>query len=300
MSLSPHALQCANTSLFPDSIIQPGRLVTRSDDGYFARMSNVLDEIVAHKRTEIAEAKQRRPAAVLESELKSAAPVRDFVAALQSSAERIGIGMIAEVKKASPSAGLIRADFDPVAIAKTYAANGAACISCLTDEKYFQGWLEYLVAIKQAVSLPVLRKDFIVDRYQVLEARAAGADAILLIAECLDDCHLRDLYFYASELGMECLIELYEPDNLDRVLKLQPPLVGVNNRNLKTMITDFDQTIRLAPRIAAQSLLVAESGIRTRADVERLQAAGCQAILVGESLMRSNDIGASVRELLGS
>lgn len=207
--------------------------------------------------------------------------------------------MIAEVKKASPSAGLIRADFDPIAIARTYEANGAACISCLTDEKYFQGRLEYLTAIKQAVSLPVLRKDFIVDRYQVLEARAAGADAILLIAECLDDCHLRDLYFYASELGMECLIELYEPDNLDRVLKLQPPLVGVNNRNLKTMITDFDQTIRLAPRIAAQSLLVAESGIRTRADVERLQAAGCRAILVGESLMRSADIGASVRELLG-
>ena len=194
----------------------------------------------------------------------------------------------------------MRADFDPVAIANIYEANGAACISCLTDEKYFQGRLEYLTAIKQAVSLPVLRKDFIVDRYQVLEARAAGADAILLIAECLDDCHLRDLYFYASELGMECLIELYEPDNLDRVLKLQPPLVGVNNRNLKTMITDLDHTIRLAPRIAAQSLLVAESGIRTRADVERLTAAGCRAILVGESLMKSADIGASVRELLST
>ena len=262
-------------------------------------VSNVLDEIVAHKRTEIAEAKQRKPADVLESELASASPVRDFVTALRSSAERIGVGMIAEVKKASPSAGLIRADFDPVAIAKIYAANGAACISCLTDEKFFQGRLEYLTAIKQAVSLPVLRKDFIVDRYQVLEARAAGADAILLIAECLDDCHLRDLYFYASELGMECLIELYEPDNLDRVLKLQPPLVGVNNRNLKTMITDLDHTIRLAPRIAAQSLLVAESGIRTRADVERLTTAGCRAILVGESLMKSADIGASVRELLG-
>ena len=263
-------------------------------------MPNVLDDIVAHKLTEIATAKERVPADVLKMQLASAPSVRDFVAALQSSAERIGIGLIAEVKKASPSAGLIRADFrfDPVAIAKTYEANGAACISCLTDEKYFQGRLEYLVAIKQAVSLPVLRKDFIVDRYQVLEARAAGADAILLIAECLDDCHLRDLYFYASELGMECLIELYEPDNLDRVLKLQPPLVGVNNRNLKTMITDLDHTIRLAPRIAAQSLLVAESGIRKRADVERLIAAGCRAILVGESLMRSADIGASVCELL--
>jgi indole-3-glycerol phosphate synthase len=263
-------------------------------------MPNVLDEIVAHKRAEITNAKQQTSAADLESELKSAPPVREFVAALQSSAERIGIGLIAEVKKASPSAGLIRADFDPVTIAKTYEANGAVCISCLTDEKYFQGRLEYLTSIKQAVSLPVLRKDFIVDRYQVLEARAAGADAILLIAECLDDCTMRDLYFYASELGMECLIELYELDNLDRVLKLQPPLVGVNNRNLKTMITDLDHTIRLAPRIAAQSLLVAESGIRTRADVERLIAAGCRAILVGESLMRLTDIGAGVRELLRS
>ncbi len=263
-------------------------------------MPNVLDDIVAHKLTEIAVATSSVPAAMLEQQLDFAPPVRDFVAALRTSAERVGVGMIAEVKKASPSAGLIRADFDPIAIAKTYEASGAACISCLTDEKYFQGRLEYLTAIKQAVSLPVLRKDFIVDRYQVLEARAAGADAILLIAECLDDCHLRDLYFYASELGMECLIELYEPANLDRVLKLQPPLVGVNNRNLKTMITDLDHTIRLAPRITAQSLLVAESGIRTRADVERLQAAGCRAILVGESLMRSADIGAGVRELLGT
>ena len=148
--------------------------------------------------------------------------------------------------------------------------------------------------------MPVLRTDFIVDRYQVLEARVAGADAILLIAECLDDCHLRDLYFYASELGMESLIELYEPDNLDRVLKLDPPLVGVNNRNLKTMITDLDHTTRLAPQIITPSrLLVAESGIRTRADVEHLQSAGCRAILVGETLMRSGDIGAQVRALLG-
>lgn len=263
-------------------------------------MPNVLDDIVAYKRTEIAAAKQRTSIAALQARLANAPPVRDFVAALQTSAEQSGVGLIAEVKKASPSAGLIRADFDPVTIAETYAANGAACISCLTDEKYFQGRLEHLTAIRQAVSLPVLRKDFVVDRYQVLEARVAGADAILLIAECLDDCHLRDLYFYASELGMECLIELYEPDNLDRVLTLEPPLVGVNNRDLKTMITDLDHTIRLAPRIAPMALLVAESGIRTRADVEHLQAAGCRAILVGESLMRSTDIGHAVRELLGT
>lgn len=262
-------------------------------------MPNVLDEIVAHKQTEIAEAKQRTPFDVLQARLANAPPVRDFVAALRIAAEKFGVGMIAEVKKASPSAGLIRADFDPVAIAQTYAASGAACISCLTDERYFQGRLEYLTAIRQAVSLPVLRKDFIVDRYQVLEARVAGADAILLIAECLDNCQLRDLYFYASELGMECLIELYEPENLDRILALEPPLIGVNNRNLKTMITDLDHTIRLAPQIVPHALLVAESGIKTRADVERLQAGGCRAILVGESLMRSADIGSAARALLG-
>ncbi len=262
-------------------------------------MPNVLDDIVAHKLTEIAAAKLRTPSEALQARLENAPPVRDFLAALRAAAERIGIGMIAEVKKASPSAGLIRTNFDPVEIAKIYEANGAACISCLTDEKYFQGRLEYLTAIKQAVSLPVLRKDFIVDRYQVLEARAAGADAILLIAECLDNCRLRDLYFYASELGMECLIELYEPENLDRVLKLQAPLIGVNNRNLKTMVTDLDHTIRLAPRIVPEALLVSESGIRSRTDVDRLQAAGCRAILVGESLMRSADIAASVRTLMG-
>ena len=262
-------------------------------------MSNVLVEIVAHKRIEVAEAKQRRPVELLQAQLADAPPVRDFVAALRTSAERSGVGLIAEVKKASPSAGLIRADFDPVAIAQCYATNGAACISCLTDEKYFQGRLEYLTAIRKAVSLPVLRKDFVIDRYQVLEARVAGADAILLIAECLDDCQLRDLYFYASELGLECLIELYEPENLDRVLKLDPPLIGVNNRNLKTMITDLDHTIRLAPQIvSADRILVAESGIRSRADVARLQAAGCRGILVGESLMRLADIGPGVRELL--
>lgn len=263
-------------------------------------MPNVLDEIVAHKRTEIADAVKRIPFDVLKSQLASAPPLRNFVTALQLAAEKFGVGMIAEVKKASPSAGLIRADFDPVAIAKTYEASGAACISCLTDERFFQGRLEYLTAIREAVSLPVLRKDFIIDRYQVAEARVAGADAILLIAECLDNCQLRDLYFYASELGMECLIELYEPENLDRIISLDAPLIGVNNRNLKTMITDLDHTLRLAPKITPHALLVAESGIKTRADVERLQSGGCKAILVGESLMRSADIGAAARALLGN
>jgi indole-3-glycerol phosphate synthase len=156
-----------------------------------------------------------------------------------------------------------------------------------------------LKAVRRAVQIPVLRKDFIIDRYQVTEARAAGADCILLIAECLDDCHLRDLYFYASELGMESLIEIYDPENLDRVLKLEPALVGVNNRDLRTFVTDLDHTIRLAPRLSPSTLLVSESGIRTKADVDRLRAGGASAMLVGETLMRSPDIGQAVDELLG-
>jgi indole-3-glycerol phosphate synthase len=259
---------------------------------------NVLGAIVAHKLGEVAEAKRLRPEESLRELLAAAPPVRDFVAALRRASSQGNAGVIAEVKRASPSAGLIRPDFDPVAIARTYETHGAACLSVLTDEKFFQGHLDFLRAVRQAVAIPVLRKDFLLDRYQVLEARAAGADCILLIAECLSDCQMRDLYFYASELGMECLIELYEPENLDRVLKLDPPLVGINNRNLKTMITDLDHSLRLRPSIPSTTLLVSESGIRTRADVERLLAADVRAILVGESLMRSSDIGAALKSLL--
>lgn len=260
-------------------------------------MPNVLDEIVAHQRTVIEAARREVPVETLEERLADAPPVRDFVAAIEASPT--GIGLIAEVKKASPSAGIIRADFDPVETARIYASSGASCLSVLTNEHYFQGRLEYLADIRRAVDIPVMRKEFILDRYQVLEARVAGADCILLIAECLDDCTLRDLYFHAGELGMECLIEVYEPENLDRVLKLDPPLIGVNNRDLRTFTTDLGHTISLAPRITPTSLLVAESGIRTTADVARLRDAGCRAILVGESLMRSDDIGTAVRELLG-
>lgn len=257
---------------------------------------NVLSQIIEHKRVEIAEAKRARPVESLRERLDAAPPVRDFVAALRSKTD---IALIAEVKKASPSAGLIRADFDPVSIAQTYERHGAACLSVLTDERFFQGHLDYLKAVRQAVRIPVLRKDFIIDRYQVTEARAAGADCILLIAECLDDCHLRDLYFYASELGMESLIEIYDPENLERVLKLDPPLVGVNNRDLRTFVTDLDHTVSLAARLPATTLLVSESGIRSREDVDRLKAGGAGAILVGETLMRSDDIGKAVDELLG-
>ncbi len=258
--------------------------------------NNVLARIIDHKRGEIADAKRLRPAEILLDQLAAAPPVRDFLGALRAKTD---IALIAEVKKASPSAGIIRADFEPVMIAQIYERHGAACLSVLTDEHFFQGHLDYLRAVRRAVCIPVLRKDFIIDRYQVLEARAAGADCILLIAECLDDCHLRDLYFYASELGMESLIEIYDPENLDRVLKLEPALIGVNNRDLRTFVTDLDHTLRLASRLPNSTILVSESGIKTRFDVDRLKAGGAHAMLVGETLMRSADIGQAVDDLLG-
>jgi len=257
---------------------------------------NILTEIINHKRIEVAEARRLRPESLLLDQLKSAPEVRDFVGALSAASD---IGLIAEVKKGSPSAGIIRVDFDPVEIARTYEAHGANCLSVLTDEHFFLGHLDYLRAIRSAVNIPVLRKDFMIDRYQVLEARAAGADCILLIAECLDDCHLRDLYFYAAELGMESLIELYDVENLDRVLKLEPALMGINNRDLRTFVTDLDRTSALARHIPATTLLVSESGIKTRADIDRVKAGGARAILVGETLMKSPQIGVAVDTLLG-
>ncbi len=214
-------------------------------------MSDVLSEICETKRNEIAAARSRISEDDLLARLADAEPPRDFLAALRGAD---GISLIAEVKKASPSAGLIRENFDPVEIAKTYESAGAACISCLTDEPYFKGKLEYLTAIRSNVSIPVMRKDFILDRYQVTEARAAGYDCILLIAECLDDYTMRDLYFYAYELGMECLVEVYDPENLDRVLKLEAPLIGINNRNLKTFVTDLKHSTDLAARIPDTAL----------------------------------------------
>jgi indole-3-glycerol phosphate synthase len=260
-------------------------------------VSDVLAEICETKRGEIAAAKNRVAEDDLKARLTDVDPPRDFLAALRA---KSGIGLIAEVKKASPSAGLIREDFDPVEIAKIYESAGAACISCLTDEPYFKGKLEYLTAIRSNVSIPVMRKDFILDRYQVTEARAAGADCILLIAECLNDCTMRDLYFYASELGMECLVEVYDPENLDRVLKLEAPLVGINNRNLKTFVTDLKHSTDLAERVPDSVYLVSESGIRQRSDVEHLLQFGVRGILVGETLMRQDDISAKVRELISN
>lgn len=260
-------------------------------------MTTVLDQIIATKRREIEATKTTRPASQLEVRLADAPPVRDFFAPLAAAGP---IRLIAEIKKASPSAGVIRADFDPVAIARIYEAHGATCLSVLTDETYFQGHLDFLRHVREAVSLPVLRKDFILDRYQLLEARVAGADAVLLIAECLDDCHLRALHNEAVELGMTPLVELYEPANLKRVLEAGASLIGVNNRDLRTFHTDLEHTLRLRREIPDDCVLVSESGIRTRADVERLQAAGVDAMLVGETLMARPDIGAAVDELLGA
>ncbi len=256
----------------------------------------ILDKIVASKRQEVAAAQARLPLTDLRAHLALAPPIRDFFAAVSAPG---AIRLIAEVKRASPSQGVIRADFDPVAIARTYERHGAAAISVLTDGPFFQGTLDDLRAVRGAVSIPVLRKDFVIDRYQLVEARVAGADAVLLIAECLNDCQLRALHNEAIELGLTPLVELYEPENLARVIEAGATLVGVNNRDLRTFVVDLNHTVRLRGQIPAHCTVVAESGIRTAQDAARLAAAGVSAMLVGESLMRAADIGAAVDALLG-
>ncbi|HYT90113.1 MAG TPA: indole-3-glycerol phosphate synthase TrpC [Gemmataceae bacterium] len=255
----------------------------------------VLDKIVASKRREIEERRARTPEPELESRLADAPPVRNFRAALERGP---GVQIIAEVKKASPSAGVLRADFDPVAIARTYERHGAAAISVLTDEPFFQGSLAYLGAIRTAVTPPLLRKDFILDRYQLLEARVAGADAVLLIAEILDDAQLSHLLSEVRGLGMQALVEFYEPVNLERVLAAGARLIGVNNRDLRSFVTRLEHTLEVAARLPTDCCLVSESGIRTRDDILRLQTAGVRAALIGETLMRASDIGAKLEELL--
>jgi len=259
-------------------------------------VTTILDKIVATKKQEIQRAKKDLPEAVLRCRLPDAPPVRNFLTAL---ARPSPIGLIAEVKKASPSKGIIRPDFHPVKIAETYRRHGASCVSVLTDRSYFQGDLDYLRQIRAAIDLPLLRKDFVIDPYQVVEARTAGADAVLLIAECLDDALLKTLHELIVELGMTPLVELFEPTNLPRVLEAGAQLVGINNRDLRTFETDLDHTLRLRRQIPDDRVVVAESGIRTRQDVQRLEAAGVDAMLVGETLMASSDIGAAVDELLG-
>jgi indole-3-glycerol phosphate synthase len=256
---------------------------------------SILDRIVESKRQEITAAKATISAAELTAKIRITPPPLEFFTAC-TKPDRINV--IAEVKKASPSAGVIRPDFDPVAIAKAYEAHGAACLSVLTDEPFFQGSLAYLRAVKQAVSIPVLRKEFIIDRYQLLEARAAGADAVLLIAEILPDPLLNDLYAEARSLGLTVLLELHDADQLDRCLATGCPLIGINNRDLRTFHTDLNHTVRMRQRIPANVAVVGESGIRTPDDVRLLQSAGVNTILVGESLMRETDIGQALRKLI--
>jgi indole-3-glycerol phosphate synthase len=259
-------------------------------------MTSILEAIVARKKEEIARNREARSEHDLERALDQAPPLRDFRAALEAGSD---VRIIAEVKKASPSAGILRADFDPVAIARIYEAHGAACLSILTDEPFFQGHLDYLRRVRQAVRPPLLRKDFILDRYQLLQARLAGADAVLLIAEILDDEQLGRLQREAAAIGLQTLVELYDRANLARVLDSGARLIGINNRDLRTFVTRLEHTLDLAAVMPAGVCLVSESGIRSRADVERLKAGGVKAVLVGETLMRADDIGRKLDELRG-
>jgi indole-3-glycerol phosphate synthase len=263
-------------------------------------MSDILERIVAVKREEIAASKARRSEASLrELALARRDDVRGFAAALRAAIAAGRAGVIAEVKKASPSKGVLREHFVPAEIAASYERGGAACLSVLTDERFFQGSPAFLREARAVCKLPVLRKDFIVDGYQVSESRAMGADCILLIAACLDDSRMADLEAQALALGLDVLVEVHDGDELERALRLKTPLVGINNRNLRSFEVSLETTLALLPRVPADRLLVTESGILARADVDRLRQAGVNAFLVGEAFMRASDPGSALAGLFG-
>jgi indole-3-glycerol phosphate synthase len=261
--------------------------------------SDILNKIVAVKREEIAAAKKQRDYASLRRDAEARGGVRDFIGSLRDKIAAGRAGVIAEIKKASPSKGVIREDFRPAEIAQTYERHGAACLSVLTDVQFFQGATAYLQQARAACALPVLRKDFMVDAYQIAEARDMGADCILLIAACLDDALMADLEVQALELGMAVLVEVHDGAELDRALRLKTPLVGINNRNLRTFEVTLDTTLGLLKHVPSDRLLVTESGILGPADVKRMREADVHAFLVGEAFMRAADPGAALGQLFG-
>jgi indole-3-glycerol phosphate synthase len=259
---------------------------------------DILKKIIDYKRGELASTKGSMPLAEIRARIADSPPTRGFTNSLQCAAADGGTAIIAEVKKGSPSKGIIRSDFDPLVIAGIYAENGAACLSVLTDVHFFLGRLEYLSEIRGVVDIPLLRKDFIFDPYQVYEARGAGADAVLLIAAMLELSRLKDLAALARELGLDVLLEIHDESELETALETDCEMIGVNNRNLRTFVTDLGVTERLAPKVSGDRLIVAESGINSREDIIRLRQSGAKAFLIGESLMRGADIGKKLRDLL--
>ena len=261
-------------------------------------MSDTLTKITADTAKHVAKCKAARPLAVVEAEAKKADPPRGFAKALKATIASGRYGLIAEIKKASPSKGLIRPDFDPPSLARAYERGGATCLSVLTDEPYFQGRDEFLVQARAATKLPALRKDFMIDPYQIVEARALGADCVLLIMACLDDKLAAELAILSHRWGMDVLVEVHNSQELDRALKIDGDLIGVNNRNLKTLAVDLATTEQLAPKVPKDRVLVAESGLGSPADLARMAKVGASAFLIGESFMRKPDVEVAVREIL--